>query len=107
MSDTPTYLFRYWQDPPSGRPGYLDMCLETQNKNAAPGLTPVLLDWDTCLDWVPDRDALWAISMPRSQGKSTDAPSRRIAIFSDLLRLRLLQPRAHRLPLIRQSVRNG
>jgi hypothetical protein len=66
------------------------MCLETQNKNAAPGLTPVLLDWDTCLDWVPDRDALWAISMPRSQGKSTDAPSRRIAIFSDLLRLRLL-----------------
>ena len=87
---TSAYLFRYWQPPASGTPGYLPMCLETQEKNAARGATPVLLDWESCLDWVPDRDSLWAISKPRAEGKSTDLESRRIAIFSDLLRLRLL-----------------
>ena len=90
MSRTRPYLFRYWQAPAAGTPGYIPLCLETQARNGADAFEPILLDWESCLDWVPERDALWSAARPKGQGRSTYMDARHIAIFTDLLRIRLL-----------------
>jgi len=84
------YLFRYWQAPAAGTPGHIPLCLETQARHGQDAFEPVLLDWDSCRAWVPDRDALWAAARPKGQGRSTYMDARHIAIFTDLLRIRLL-----------------
>lgn len=90
MSDLSPYLFSYWQAASAGTPGYIPLCLETQERNLGRAFRIVRLDWESCRDWAPDRDALWRAAVPRSQGRTVDMESRRIAIFTDLLRLRLL-----------------
>lgn len=83
-------VFTFWQNPPEGAPGYIDLCLKTISRNLS-DFEHVALDFESALTWVPERDDLWQMSVPRDRGRSVSGAGRRYAIFSDLLRLSLLQ----------------
>ncbi len=84
------YAFTFWQS--EGKPpDYISMCLESQTENLAPHFTHIHLDFESCLDWVPQRDEIWAMSVPREPGKSASQEGRRFAIFTGMLRVALLK----------------
>lgn len=84
------YLFTFWQS--SGQmPEYIRLCMETQKRNFAGHYRHIHLDFESCLDWVPERDWLWDRSVPASEGRSSSKEGRRWALFTGMLRIALLQ----------------
>jgi hypothetical protein len=80
MSDSPAaVVWAYWEDGPRGsRPVYLDLCLETIERHAAP-LELRLLSRPDAVTWLPDLDV--------ERWESLPAPNYR----SDYVRSRVLQ----------------
>jgi len=83
------YAFTFWQSsaPP---PAYISMCAETRAANLPDGFQEVHLDFQTCADWIPERDRLWEMSTPATEGRSATQEGRRWAIFCGMLRIALL-----------------
>jgi len=83
------YAFTFWQN--SGvKPAYLQLADETLQRNLANGFHHVHLDYESCLKWVPERDALWEMSAPATKGRSVAPEGRRWAIFTGMLRVALI-----------------
>jgi capsular polysaccharide synthesis protein len=84
------YAFSFW-DSSSPTPAYIDLCAQTRARNLPAGFEPVQLDFKSCLEWVPERDAIWKMSEPVTEGRSHSGEGRRWAIFCGMLRIALLQ----------------
>jgi len=84
------YAFSFW-DSSAPTPAYIELCAQTRMRNLPAGFEPVQLDFKSCLDWVPERDAIWKMSEPVTEGRSHTGEGRRWAIFCGMLRIALLQ----------------
>lgn len=83
------YLFTFWTSQ-APMPAYIAMCRDTVQHNLADHFRIIELDYDNCLDWVPERDRLWQFAAPVAQGKSHSMAGRHIAQFTGMLRVALL-----------------
>lgn len=83
------YAFTFWQNS-GAKPAYLQLADETLRRNLANGFNHVHLDYESCLEWVPERDALWEMSAPATKGRSVTSEGRRWAIFTGMLRVALI-----------------
>jgi len=84
------YVFTFW-DSSGPMPEYIRLCIETQKKNLPPHYEHVHLNFESCIDWVPERDWLWKWSFPAAEGRSQSQEGRRWALFSDMLRIALIR----------------
>jgi hypothetical protein len=83
-------VFTYWEDVgPAVRPVFIDLCLLTMLRNIRPPFQLVRLGPDTVEEWC-DIPVKPGDLIPRTLGQSRDLDTRRTAVFTDLLRLRLL-----------------
>ncbi len=86
---TRPYLFSFWSSP-GPAPAYIALCRETIRHNLSGAFDIVELDFDSCAEWVPERDLLWAFSQPATEGRSYSQDGRRMALFTGMLRVALL-----------------
>lgn len=88
MSPRP-YLFSFWSSP-DPMPAYVRLCRDTVFANLSDAFDIVDLDFDTCADWVPERDQLWQAAVPLAEGRSHSKTGRHFAQFTGMLRVGLL-----------------
>jgi len=83
------FAFVFWQSS-QPTPAYIGLCAETHQKNLSEKFQLIQLDFESCLEWVPERDFLMRFSEPKNSGKSASMEGRQWALFCDLLRVALL-----------------
>lgn len=83
------FAFVFWEDV-VGRPAYIDLCRDTMRRNLRGCFELVELDFESCKKWWPEAGAYYDRCRPATLGRSTSVESRRMALFSDQLRLRLV-----------------
>lgn len=84
------YAFTFWESA-GETPGYIELCLRSQQRNLAETFHHVHLDLEAAREWVPEYDELWEMSVPAHEGKSASRETRRLAIFTGMLRVALIQ----------------
>lgn len=84
------YAFTFWQSA-GHTPGYIELCLRSQERNLAEAFEHVHLDLEAARNWVPEYDLLWEMSVPARDGRSASREARRLAIFTGMLRAALIQ----------------
>lgn len=88
MSTRP-YLFSFWSSP-DPMPTYIRLCRDTVFANLGEAFEIVDLNFDTCADWIPERDQLWQAATPLTEGRSHSMTGRHFAQFTGMLRVGLL-----------------
>jgi hypothetical protein len=83
------YAFTFWQDY-GGRPAYIILALETQQKNLSLGFEHVHLDMQTVRDWCPHVERYWQAATPQSDGRTISMKARQTAQFTGILRVYLI-----------------
>lgn len=89
--DDRPYAFTFWESPGADTPGYIELARQTQARNLAGAFRHVHLDFSSAADWVPERDLLWEMSKPATDGRSQSSRGRHLALFSGMLRVALLK----------------
>jgi hypothetical protein len=87
---TSPYAFTFWQ-PVGETPGYIELCLRSLRRNLPAGFNHVHLDLESAKEWVPEHELLWEMSVPEDQGNSISLEGRRLALFSDMMRVALIR----------------
>ncbi|MCP4073181.1 MAG: hypothetical protein GY742_15810 [Hyphomicrobiales bacterium] len=83
------YAFTFWESE-TPKPAYISLCAETHIRNLSAKFQLIQLNFESCLEWAPNRDELFRYCEPASEGQSTDLAGRKLALFCDLLRVQLL-----------------
>jgi hypothetical protein len=83
------YLFTFW-DSPDPMPAYIRLCRDSVFAHLSGAFEIIDLDFDSCADWVPERDQLWQAATPLTEGRSASRTGRHFAQFTGMLRVALL-----------------
>lgn len=84
------YLFTFWE-PVNGTPAYIEIALELMERHLSDSFYHVHLNLQTAQKWSNRVDEFLQASDPFALGKSISFEGRRIAVFSDMLRIELLK----------------
>jgi len=83
------YLFTFWE-PVKGTPPYIQIALDLFERHLSDSFQHIHLNLQSAHEWSDQIDRFIAASEPFGLGRSTSLEGRKIAIFSDMLRIELL-----------------